>query len=81
MILLGKDNRYTLRDHREAFSRRLSSATTYRWDDRNVASRGNATRKPTCELNVLIPDENIYVLSNQSLLGENAISQIRRLRA
>jgi hypothetical protein len=26
-------------------------------------------------LNVLIPDENIYVLSNLSLLGRNAISQ------
>jgi hypothetical protein len=45
------------------------------WNDRNLRFRANATHKAARQLNIHVPDENIYVLSNLSLLSCNAISK------
>jgi hypothetical protein len=61
------------------YSRRIGilSATSDGRDDRNLRSGGDGTRKSTCITNILVPDENIDMFPNFSLLRCNAISKAR----
>jgi hypothetical protein len=55
----------------------ILSATRDGRDDRNLRSGGDGTRKSTRVTNILVPDENIDMFPNFSLLCCNAISNAR----
>jgi hypothetical protein len=56
---------------------RRNSAAADGGDDRNLRSNRDATCQSTCEANVVVPDEDIDVLPNFSLLRGNSIAQAR----
>ena len=76
-LLLSSHSGGLLRRERRSLLRLLISATADGRDDRNLRAYGEATRKSARESNILVPDENIDMFPNLSLLRGYPISKAR----